>query len=144
MCWFVEDALRLQSPSAFRDTLARVRDALKARGFTIMATVDHRAAAQMVGLDMPPTTVLVYGNPAIGTALMLATPDIALELPLRVLIREGLDGKTYVVFNTAETLKGRHGLPADMARRLAPAETVVRNAVASVGSDASISGPMQI
>ena len=78
---------------------------------------------------MPPTLVLVYGNPKGGTPLMLAAPDFALELPLRVLVREGENGQTYVVFNPAQTLEGKHGLPAGMAERLAPAESLIRSVV---------------
>jgi uncharacterized protein (DUF302 family) len=60
---------------------------------------------------------------------MLAAPDFALELPLRVLVREGDGGQVYAVFNTAGTLEGKHGLPPGMAERLAPAEGVIRDAV---------------
>ena len=121
--------MRLESAFGFSETLQRLRAALEAKGFAIMATIDHRAAAEVVGLEMPPTTVLVYGNPRGGTPLMLAAPDFALELPLRVLVREGDGGQVYAVFNTAGTLEGKHGLPPGMAERLAPAEGVIRDAV---------------
>ena len=121
--------MRLESAFGFSETLQRLRAALEAKGFAIMATIDHRAAAEAVGLDMPPTTVLVYGNPRGGTPLMLVAPDFALELPLRVLVREGDGGQVYAVFNTAGTLEGKHGLPPGMAERLAPAEGVIRDAV---------------
>lgn len=131
-----EDTVRLESAYSFLDTLAQLRSALQGKGFTIFATIDHRAAALSVGLDMPPTTVLIYGNPKGGTALMLAAPDFALELPLRVLVREGGDGKTYVTFNPSTTLEGKHGLPAGMAEKLAPAEKVIAGAVgAPVGDE---------
>jgi uncharacterized protein (DUF302 family) len=122
--------VKLESPYSFSDTVANLRAALESHGFTVMAVIDHRAAAAEVGLAMPPTTVLVYGNPKGGTPLMLAAPDFALELPLRVLVRADDAGKTYVVFNPAGTLEGRHGLPAGMAARLAPAESVIRDALA--------------
>lgn len=121
--------MRLESAFSFSDTVARLRSALELKGFAIMAVIDHRAAANAVGLEMPPTTVLIYGNPKGGTPLMLAAPDFALELPLRVLVREGDDAKTYIVFNTAASLDGKHGLPAGMAKQLAPAEAVIRNAI---------------
>jgi len=131
-----EDTVRLESAYSFLDTLARLRSALQGKGFTIFATIDHRAGALSVGLDMPPTTVLIYGNPKGGTPLMLAAPDFALELPLRVLVREGGDGKTYVTFNPSTTLEGKHGLPAGMAEKLAPAEKVIAGAAgAPVGDE---------
>ncbi len=60
---------------------------------------------------MPPTTVLSYGRPEGGTPLMQAAPDFALELPLRLLVREGEHGKVYVTFNRSVELHGKHGLP---------------------------------
>lgn len=62
---------------------------------------------------------------------MLAAPDFALELPLRVLIREAEDGATVVVFDGAAEFEGRHGLPTGMSAKLAPAETVIAEALAA-------------
>ncbi len=93
--------------------------------------IDHRAAARSVGLRLPPTTVLVYGNPKGGTPLMLAAPDFALELPLRVLVREDQQGRVYVTYNPSTKLEGKHGLPGGMAERLASAETVIADALAA-------------
>ena len=121
--------MKIQSPYSFADTLGRISAALGGKGFTIFATIDHQAAAQSVGLDMPPTTVLIFGNPRGGTPLMIAAPDFALELPLRVLIREEQGEKTFVTMNDATCLEGKHGLPPRMAEKLAPAELVVANAI---------------
>jgi uncharacterized protein (DUF302 family) len=111
-----DNEVRLESAFCFEDTIERLRTALEAKGFTIMAVIDHRAAAAAVGLAMPPTTVLIYGNPKGGTPLMLAAPDFALELPLRVLVREGAAGKATIVFNPADSLEGKHGLPRGWRR----------------------------
>ncbi len=121
--------MRVQSAYSFPETLSRLRTTLEGKGLTIFAAIDHRAAAQSVGLDMPPTTVLIYGNPKGGTPLMLAAPDFALELPLRVLVRDGIDGKTYVTLNPSKDLEGKHGLPAGMTQKLTPAENIVLDAI---------------
>ncbi len=126
-----EEAVKRESAYSFSDTLAILRSTLESKGFTIFAMIDHRAAARSVGLDMPPTTVLIYGNPKGGTPLMIAAPDFALELPLRVLVREGEQGKTYVTLNPSTTLEGKHGLPAGMAEKLAPAEKLIASAISA-------------
>jgi uncharacterized protein (DUF302 family) len=126
-----EDAVRLESPYSFPDTLTRLRSTLESKGFRIFATIDQRAAARSVGLDLPPTTVVIYGNPKEGTPLMLIAPDLALELPLRVLVREDQQGRVYVTYNPSTTLEGKHGLPGGMAERLASAETVIADALAA-------------
>nr|WP_094975592.1 DUF302 domain-containing protein [Bradyrhizobium symbiodeficiens]AWM06127.1 DUF302 domain-containing protein [Bradyrhizobium symbiodeficiens] len=129
-----EEAVRLESIYSFSETLARLRAALEANGLRIFATIDHHAAAQSVGLDMPPTTVLIYGNPKGGTALMLAAPDFALELPLRLLVREGERGKVYVTYAPSANLEGKHGLPVGMAGKLTP-ERVITSAVTASSSN---------
>jgi uncharacterized protein (DUF302 family) len=119
----------LSSAYAFQDTVQKLRTALEAKGFTIFATIDQRQAAQSVGLDMPPTTLLIYGNPKGGTPLMLAAPDFALELPLKVLVREDPGDKVLVVYTPAVALDGRHGLPTGLAAKLGGAEPVIAGAV---------------
>ena len=115
----MSDARRLQSSYPFRETVERLRLALESKGFT----------AKSVGLDMPPTTLLIYGNPKGGTPLMLAAPDFALELPLKVLVREEAGSQVLVVYIPASTLEGRHGLPAGLAGKLAGAEPIIAAAL---------------
>jgi uncharacterized protein (DUF302 family) len=120
---------RLESVYSFTDTVQKLRSALEGKGFTIFVAVDQREAARSVGLDMPPTTVLVYGSPKGGTPLMIAAPDFGIELPLKVLVREEAGGRVLVVYNPASSLEGRHGLPAGLAARLAGAEPLIAAAV---------------
>ena len=127
----MSEATKLESAYPFAETLQKLQSALEAKGLTIFATIDQRAAAQSVGLDMPPTTLLVYGNPTGGTPLMLATPDFALELPLKVLVREESSGKTIVLYTPATALEGRHGLPAGMAAKLGAAEPLIAATIAA-------------
>jgi uncharacterized protein (DUF302 family) len=127
--------MRHESAYSFAETLARLKSTLESKDFRIFATIDHRAAAQSVGLDMPPTIVLIYGNPKGGTPLMTEAPDFALELPLRVLVRVAEDGKTYVTFNPSTSLEGKHGLPAGMAAKLAPAEKLIVNTIAGTSKE---------
>lgn len=123
------DVKRLHSTYSFQDTVDGLQAALQAKGFTVFSVIDQRQAARSVGLDMPPTTLLIYGNPKGGTPLMLAAPDFALELPLKVLVREDADKKVLVAFTPATALDGRHGLPPGLAAKLGGAELVIAAAV---------------
>ena len=80
-----------ESPFAFEETVVALQKELNSRGITIFATIDHKKAAEAVGESMPPATVLIVGNPKVGTALMQENPRFAIELPLKILIYE--DGK---------------------------------------------------
>ena len=81
-----------QSPLAFEETVAALQKILNSKGITIFATIEHHKAAEAVGETMQPATVLIVGNPKVGTALMQENPRFAIELPLKILIYE--EGKT--------------------------------------------------
>src|SRR5471032_3096922 len=125
----VAETVELSSPYAFALTLTRLADALEGAGLTIFARIDHQAAAKNVGLDMPPTTVLIYGNPKGGTPLMLAAPSLALDLPMRVLVREDSGGHTLVSFHPALALTRAAGLPDDKAAGLEKSAAVISAAL---------------
>ena len=77
-----------QSPLAFEETVAALQKILNSKGITIFATIEHHKAAEAVGETMQPATVLIVGNPKVGTALMQENPRFAIELPLKILIYE--------------------------------------------------------
>ena len=81
-----------QSPLAFEETVAALQKTLNSKGITVFATIEHHKAAEAVGETMQPATVLIVGNPKVGTALMQENPLLAIELPLKILIYE--EGKT--------------------------------------------------
>ena len=80
---------------------------------------------------MPPTTVLIYGNQRGGTPVMLALPAAALDLPLRVLVREEPGGCTLVAFHPVVPAMGAFGVPEALAARLMPAQQVLLEALQS-------------
>jgi uncharacterized protein (DUF302 family) len=114
----------IASPFGFEATLARITEAIEAAKLTIFARIDHAANAREVGLTMPPTTVLVYGAAKGGTPVMLAAPQSALDLPLRVLVSETASG-TLVAFHPAAPMLLNAGVPETLAHRLDPAQQLV-------------------
>jgi uncharacterized protein (DUF302 family) len=95
-------------------TVAQVAERMRAliveRGLILFAEVDHAANAREVGLEMPPSRVLIFGSAGAGTPLMLAAPDIALELPLRVLVREDSEGGAALVYLDPARLAAAFGV----------------------------------
>ena len=77
-----------ESPLAFEETVAALQKTLNSKGITIFATIEHHKAAEAVGENMQPATVLIVGNPKVGTALMQEKLSFAIELPLKILIYE--------------------------------------------------------
>ncbi len=116
--------LNKRSNHSVDETLERLKRTLKAKGVTIFAIVDHSGEAEKVGLKMPPTKVVMFGNPKAGTPLMLAAPSIAIDLPLKILISEDREGKVWVSHNSLTYLQQRHGLPQELLQNIAVVETL--------------------
>src|SRR3984893_9822527 len=112
------------SPLPVVETVDRLAAAARMAGNTIFARIDHAANATAAGLTMPPTQVLIFGNGAAGTPLMLASPLVALDLPLRFLVWQA-DGETRVSWSdplyyaARYALKGHEPQLAAMGRALA-------------------------
>jgi uncharacterized protein (DUF302 family) len=90
------------------DTVNRLDAILKTSGMTVFARIDHRAEAEKVGLAMPPSQLLIFGNPKGGTPLMVASPTLAIDLPLKALVWEDASGRVWLSYNAASYLKSRH------------------------------------
>jgi uncharacterized protein (DUF302 family) len=119
------------SPLGFVATVDRLIDAVTRAGMTLFARIDHAAGARAAGLAMPPAEVLIYGSPKGGTPIMLAAPLAALDLPLRVLVREDTSGRTLIAFHPAARMLRRAGVRDDLAIRLDPAQQVLIEAIAN-------------
>lgn len=117
------------------ETMRRLIEAVKGRGLTVFARIDHAAAAREVGLELADEQVLVFGNPSAGTALMQDDPRIGIELPLRMLVWAGEDGVN-VSYEDPRTLADRYAVIAHAATLDAMAQLLaVLAAAAAAGAD---------
>lgn len=117
------------SPHSYLQTVDKLTAAIEGGGLSVVARIDHAAGAAAVGLSMPPTLVMLYGNPRGGTPIMLARPTAALDLPLRVLVREDGAGNTWVAFHPIVALLARAGAPSSITSRLEPSQRLLVNAL---------------
>jgi uncharacterized protein (DUF302 family) len=109
----------LPSNHSVDETVERLRNILRERELTLFALVDHSGEAEKVGLQMPPTKLLIFGSPKAGTPLMLAAPSVAIDLPLKILVRQDGGGQVWVSYNTPQYLRERHGFPAELVANIA-------------------------
>ena len=117
--------VRLKSPYPFADTVQRLLAAFADNGVKVFAAIDQQAEALAVGLSIPPTTLIIFGNPKAGTPLMLANPQAGIDLPLKVLVYEPAVGQVFVFFTSATEIIQRHSLSPELASNLAPAERLI-------------------
>lgn len=114
-----------QSRHTVDQTVEALKGILQAKGITLFAFVDHSGEAEKVGMKMPPTKLLIFGSPKGGTPLMIASPTVAIDLPLKVLVAEDAQGSVWVSYNSPAYLRQRHGLPADLLKNIAVVEGLV-------------------
>ena len=119
-----------------RETMDRVAAAVTVRGMAILARIDHAAAAQAVGLSLPPIEVLIFGNPCAGTPLMQTAPTLGIDLPLKALVWQDQSGETWLSYNDPAWLAHRHGIDAATHQTLrAMTEALGAIANEAVGDD---------
>ncbi|HXN91997.1 MAG TPA: DUF302 domain-containing protein [Candidatus Sulfotelmatobacter sp.] len=106
------------------ETVDRLREILRSRGITLFAMVDHCGEAQKVGMKMPPTKLLVFGSPKAGTPLMLDAPSVAIDLPLKILVREDGEGVIWISYNSPAYLQERHGFSPELIPNIAAVEAL--------------------
>ena len=115
----LEGIVQIPSSHSVDETVEKLKTILKSKGVALFALVDHSGEAEKVGLNMPPTKLLIFGNPKGGTPLMLAAPSAAIDLPLKILVAEDSQGKVWISYNSPEYLKERHGLPDNLVPNIA-------------------------
>ena len=106
------------SPRSVTETVSRLTGILSAKGLKVFAVIDQSAEASGAGLKLRETTLVLFGNPAAGTPVMVAAPSAALDLPLKVLIWAD-NGQTKVSYYGPKALAARYDLGADLAANLA-------------------------
>jgi uncharacterized protein (DUF302 family) len=118
-----------KSSVGFQPTVDRLVTAIEKAGMSVFATIDHAGGAKAVGMSMPPTIVLIYGQARGGTPVMQANPAAALDLPLRVLIREDANGETLIAFHPISQTLAPYKVPGELADRLAKAQQLLINSI---------------
>jgi uncharacterized protein (DUF302 family) len=106
----VQGLTTIRSGFGPQDTVNRLEAAVKAKGLTVFARIDHAAGAAAAGLTLRPTEVLIFGNARGGTPLMQSVQTIGIDLPLKALVWQDSSDVTWLSYNDPAGLAQRHGL----------------------------------
>jgi len=120
--------LRTASNHSVDETVTRLQSILQAKSVKLFTIVDHSGEAACAGLKMPNTKLLIVGNPKAGTPLMFASPSVALDLPLKILVAEDAAGKVWISYNAPAYLQARHNFPPELLPNIAGIETLAAKA----------------
>lgn len=116
-----DDNMKAQaSKHDFNETQMKLEAVLKEKGLTVFAKIDHADGAQKVGLKMLPATVTIFGNPKGGTPFMVASPEAAIDFPLKALLSENANGKVFLSYYTASSIVAKHKIKGqdELAKKL--------------------------
>ena len=105
-----EGMVNVKSPHSVAITVERLQKLLAEKGMTVSITVDHAAGARKAGLELRPTSLIVFGNPKVGTPLMRCQQTVAMDLPQKALIWEDAQGEVWLSYNDPAYLAERHGV----------------------------------
>jgi D-alanyl-D-alanine carboxypeptidase len=119
----------LESPYPVATTADRLVEFLTSKEIEVVARIDHAAAAKKKGLELRRTEVVVFGNAAVGTHLMLSRPSVALDLPLRVVVWQEADGTVWIGTHDVAEVAQQHGI-ADRAATIEAMKAGVAAAMA--------------
>jgi uncharacterized protein (DUF302 family) len=109
------------------ESVSRLETLLKEKGVKLFCLIDHSGEALSAGLPMPPTKVLIFGNPKAGTPLMLSAPSVALDLPLRILVAEIPTGQVQLSWTDPTWLQHRHNFSPELTPNLAAAGALAKS-----------------
>lgn len=127
----VEGIVTRPSPFSVEETLKRLQEAIQSHNLTLFAHIDHSGGARRVGLTMQEAHVLIIGNPKAGTPLMIASPLLALELPLKVLVWQGNDGRVWVSSTSTAYLAARYSIPHELISNISGIDGLIEGVLRS-------------
>ena len=110
------------------ETIVKLKAMLEGKSVKIFAVIDHSGEAANIGMKMPPTRLIIFGNPKTGTPVMQAAPGAAIDLPLKILVAEDANGNTWISWNSLDYLQARHNIPAELMQNLAVVEALAAKA----------------
>jgi uncharacterized protein (DUF302 family) len=120
----------IASAHSVDDTVQKLEGILSGKGVKLFALIDHSGEAERARMQMRPTKLLIFGSPKAGTPLMIASPGIAIDLPLKILVWEDATGKVQVSYNSPAYLQARHSLAPELVQNIAVIEALATNAAA--------------
>src|ERR1700730_2837714 len=124
------DIVTKLSPLPVADTVSKLIGMISAKGMKLFAVIDQSAEARQVGLSLRETTLVIFGSPAAGTPVMVASPLSALDLPLKVVVWAADDYQTRLSYTAPAALADRYGLSTELTARLAGIDALTSAVVA--------------
>jgi uncharacterized protein (DUF302 family) len=105
-----DGVVRVKSAYSFQETIERLKKDIAAKGIQFFSEIDQSKLAADAGIKLNPSTLLVFGNPPLGTQFMTANPNAGLDWPVRLLVIQDSDGAVWAIYTDFEWIAARHGI----------------------------------
>lgn len=117
--------ITLHGNQPFKDTVTKVISLIEEKKFTVFAQIDHANSAQEQAIPLPPTKLIIFGNPKVGSLLMQDQQTCGIDLPVKILVWQDASGNVWLSYNTMGILKTKHDLTNESQTVLEKIESVV-------------------
>lgn len=102
--------VRVKSAYSMAESIARVKADVAAKGIMFFQQIDQSKLAADAGIPLRASTLLVFGNPPLGTQFITANPDAGLDWPVRLLLTQDDNGQVWAVYSDFGWIARRHGI----------------------------------
>lgn len=105
-----DGVIKVKSAYSMDETIARIKDDIAKKGIMFFSAVDQQALAARSGIELPPSTLLTFGNPALGSQFITAKGAAGLDWPVRLLVQQDDQGNVYAIYTDFGYIAKRHGI----------------------------------
>ena len=123
--------VRNKSVYPMAETIDRLKKDVAAKGITFFAEIDQQKLAAEAGIKLNPSTLLIFGNPALGSQFMTSEPSSGIDWPVRLLVIQDMNGQVWTVYNDFHYIAHRHGI-TDRDQAFNMASDVIASITSSV------------
>jgi uncharacterized protein (DUF302 family) len=126
-----DGVVRVKSVYGFQETIERLKNDVAAKGIRFFIEIDQQKLAADAGITLSPSTLLIFGNPPLGTQFISANPNAGLDWPVRLLVMEDSAGGVWAVYTDFVWIAARHGI-VNRADQFKMASMVIASITSSV------------
>ena len=127
-----DGVVRVKSAYGMQETIARLKRDVAAKGIMFFGEIDQRALAAKAGITIQPSTLLLFGNPPLGTLFVQSKPEAGIDWPVRLLVQQDAQGEVWAIYTDFRWIARRHGISGDAAKPFEMASGVIASITSSV------------
>ncbi|HEU4352226.1 MAG TPA: DUF302 domain-containing protein [Burkholderiales bacterium] len=126
-----DGVIRVKSAYPMKETIHRIKADIAAKGITYFADIDQSKLAAAAGIELRPSTLLIFGNPGLGSHFITAKPEAGLDWPVRLLVTQDGSGQVWAIYTDFEWIAARHGI-RDRDKEFAAASSVIASITSTI------------